>query len=199
MTEVKAKTTKCEGVMPTNSVVSYAPFNSLTDSLSMPELSIQDAKRFCNQNSLALGNLNTLRIRVYKLQRAIKEHPSLINPELGKTDQLAILQVLLDHADVFAFDMKDLQGTADFPDFVIDVTSKPIRSKPYRLTREDSDFVDKEVKALKEANMVEDSHSPWLSPTFVVHPNNHRARMVTDYRRVNAVTIKNAYPLPDIL
>lgn len=47
--------------------------------------------------------------------------------------------------------------------------------------------------------MIEDSNSPWLSPTFVVRPSNHRARMVTDYRRVNSVTVKNAYPLPDIL
>ena len=47
--------------------------------------------------------------------------------------------------------------------------------------------------------MLEDSHSAWLSPTFVVRPSTHSARMVIDYRRVNAVTIKNAYPLPDIL
>ena len=47
--------------------------------------------------------------------------------------------------------------------------------------------------------MLQDSSSPWLSPTFVVRPSTHRARMVTDYRKLNAVTIKNAYPLPDIL
>jgi hypothetical protein len=59
--------------------------------------------------------------------------------------------------------------------------------------------VDEEVRQLKAAGMLEDSSSPWLSPTFVVQPTTHRARMVTDYRKVNGVTIKNAYPLPDIL
>ena len=36
----------------------------------------------------------------------------------------------------------------------------------------------------------------WLSPIIVVHKKNGKIRVCVDYRKLNAVTITNAFPLP---
>ena len=42
------------------------------------------------------------------------------------------------------------------------------------------------------------SSSPWGSPVLLVEKKDGSLRMVVDYRGLNAVTIKNKYPLPMI-
>ena len=77
----------------------------------------------------------TLIERVTSTLRALRENPQLVNGELPRDTYVELLQVVLDCAEVLAFDLSDLKETAEFPPMRIEVTSHPIWSKPYRLTR----------------------------------------------------------------
>jgi len=54
------------------------------------------------------------------------------------------------------------------------------------------------LKELLDKEYIQPSASPWGSPILFVKKKDRSMRMCIDYRSLNAVTIKNKYPLPRI-
>ena len=74
----------------------------------------------------------------------------------------------------------------------------PIRQSPYRLNPHKLAIMKKEVDYLLENGLAEPSSSPWASPSLLVPKEGGDWRFCTDFRKVNAVTVKDSYPLPRI-
>lgn len=53
-----------------------------------------------------------------------------------------------------------------------------------------------EVDRMLELGVIEESNSAWSSPVTVVTKSNGKSRLCLDARQVNAVTAKDAYPMP---
>ena len=49
-----------------------------------------------------------------------------------------------------------------------------------------------------ESGVIEYSQSPWASPVCLVKKKDDTYRFCVDYRRVNSVSKKDAFPIPDI-
>jgi transposase InsO family protein len=76
--------------------------------------------------------------------------------------------------------------------------SKPPYRKQYRTTPAERAEVVKRVRELLDKNMIEPSKSPYSAPLLFVRKKDGSLRLVLDYRALNAITVKNRYPIPRI-
>ena len=74
----------------------------------------------------------------------------------------------------------------------------PIKLPPRRYPIAQREVVEKEVKKMLDADIIEPSTSPWSANIVLVKKKDGSVRFCVDYRRLNSVTKKDAYPLPNI-
>jgi len=72
-------------------------------------------------------------------------------------------------------------------------------SKPaYRLSPLELDELKKQLEELTSRGYIQPSKSPYGAPVLFVKKKDGSMRLCVDYRALNAVTVKNSYPLPKI-
>ncbi|KMQ86825.1 reverse ribonuclease integrase [Lasius niger] len=59
-------------------------------------------------------------------------------------------------------------------------------------------IIDREVAEMEAAGVIEPSRSAWSSPVVIVKKKDGKQRFCIDFRKVNDVTERDAYPLPQI-
>ena len=82
---------------------------------------------------------------------------------------------------------------------VIDTgTAKPVHQHPFPAAWKQREIIQEQVEKIMKQGIIEPSHSPWSSPVVLVKKKCGEWRFCVDYRRLNAVTVKDVYPLPRI-
>jgi len=71
-----------------------------------------------------------------------------------------------------------------------------IDCKVYPMNRIEDDAVQKFLTDELEKGYIRESKSPYTSSFFFVRKKDGKLRPVQDYRKINAVTVRNQYPLP---
>jgi len=74
----------------------------------------------------------------------------------------------------------------------------PIKQAPRRLGFHQQQTADKCIREMTEQDVIEQSDSPWASPIVILLKKDGKPRFAIDFRRLNEVTRKDAYPLPRI-
>ena len=110
-----------------------------------------------------------------------------------------VLDVVGEFPDVFPSVLPGLPPDREL-EFIIDLVpgAAPISKAPYRLAPLLMEELKSQLKELLGLGFVRPSLSPWGAPVIFVSKKDGIKRMCIDYREMNAVTVKNWYPLPRI-
>ena len=74
--------------------------------------------------------------------------------------------------------------------------AKPVHSQPYRAGPRARDIESQEVGRMLKAGVIEPASTEWASPVVLVPKPDGFMRFCVDYRKVNAMTTRDTYPLP---
>ncbi|KAF8788308.1 Retrovirus-related Pol polyprotein like [Argiope bruennichi] len=72
----------------------------------------------------------------------------------------------------------------------------PVATTPYRMSSARQEILKKELKSLLDFGIIEECDSPYVSPEVLIPKPNGEFRLCVDYRKLNAVTKSDPYPLP---
>ena len=74
--------------------------------------------------------------------------------------------------------------------------AKPFRVNPCRTGPQGRASIRKAVTEIKEGGVIQDATSEFASPVVLIPMLDGSMRFCVDYRRLNASTVKDSYPLP---
>ena len=110
-----------------------------------------------------------------------------------------LARLLTDYRTVFSTGDGDMgQTTLVEHGIPVEEGTRPIRQPPHRLGPEKEAEAERQVAELLEKGLIEPAGGAWSSPVVLVRKKDGKWRFCVDYRRLNAVTQQDAYPLPRI-
>ncbi len=121
---------------------------------------------------------------------------SLDETTLTPEQKQQLTKLLVKFKDVFATPDDSLGCIPDVVHRVNTEGQPPVRSKPYRTAFCYRDEVRSQIKKMLELGVIRPSHSPYASPIVLVPKKSGEIRFCIDFRRLNAQTRKDVFPLP---
>jgi hypothetical protein len=123
------------------------------------------------------------------------------NPSVHHTaaQSLEDIPMAYEFFDVFPEDLPGMPSNRDV-EFTIKLQpgTVPIFRQPYKMTPKEVAELKVQLKELLDKGYIHPSSSPWGCPTLFVKKKDQSLRLCVDYQSLNAVTVKNEYPLPCI-
>jgi len=117
---------------------------------------------------------------------------------LNSRQQDQLYQLLLAFSVVFSLTNEDMGRTNTMKHTIPTTTEYPIRQQARRIPPFKREEVDKLLQDMLKQDVIQPSTSPWASPIILVQKKDGSVRFCVDYRKLNSVTRKDAYPLPRI-
>jgi transposase InsO family protein len=116
---------------------------------------------------------------------------------LPEDDSQRLRDILREYQDVFSISKFDVGLAQDVEHHIDTGDALPIVCNPRRVPLGVEEKVDELVENLLQNKIIRPSRSPWNAPIVVVTKKNGDIRMCVDYRKLNSVTSRPIFPIPD--
>ena len=120
-------------------------------------------------------------------------------PSLEEAGRLLLREILHQYEHVFPASGEPVTGrTTSAQHEILTSDARPVWCGPRRLAPAGLRTEQTCAKEMLLGGQIEPSDSPWASPVVLVTKKDGSTRFCVDYRRLNSLTIKDAYLLPRI-
>jgi len=76
--------------------------------------------------------------------------------------------------------------------------SQPVKVKPYHYPHSQKAEIEKLVQGMLDEGIIQPNKSPFPSPIILVKKKDGLWRVCTDYRALNAITIRDTFLIPTV-
>ena len=119
-----------------------------------------------------------------------------INPKLSPDQNKQVIGLLAEFPEVFAKDLKKPGRVRTGVRHCLELeTSRPIQVRPRRMPPAWEKLVAEQAEEMCKNGICRPSKSQWASDVVLVRKKDGTLRFAIDYRKLNAVTKKDAYGL----
>ncbi|XP_042455224.1 uncharacterized protein LOC122039864 [Zingiber officinale] len=124
---------------------------------------------------------------------------SMVKADTDALPRLSDVPIVREFSDVFPDELPGLPPKRQV-EFMIELVlgTAPVSKTPYRMAPKELEELKVQLQELLDRGFIRPSVSPWGAPVLFVKKKDGSLRLCIDYRQLNAVTIKNKYPLPRI-
>lgn len=187
VTTVKNHKAICSVVNPTESCFSLTCNRPIT------------VENFENYNHKIEENLNIFDTEKLKFDLSLIRTDHM-NPE----EKATISKLIREYHDLFHLENNKLTFTNQIKHKIRTTDEIPVYTKSYRFPEIHKKEVETQINKMLAQNIIRPSNSAWSSPLWVIpkkldSSGKQKWRIVIDYRRLNAKTIGDRYPLPNII
>lgn len=144
-------------------------------------------------NSFKILNLNTSLLEIKELYRNGTENCHKLTPEMQKSLDNII--------SIFPSFERDGLGKTTLLEHTIELEkdARPVKQRYFSISPAVEKLVHDEIDNMLKLGIIEVAppNCPWSSPVTLVRKNG-KSRLCLDSRRLNAVTVRDAYPQPKI-
>ena len=104
--------------------------------------------------------------------------------------------MLMEYHDIFSLDKNEI-GCTDAAEHIIELLDEePFKEKFWRIAPPLLDEVREHLQEMLDGGAIRPSQSPWCNAVVLVWKKDGGLRFCIDFRRLNARTKKDSYPLP---
>ena len=187
--------TKRDKRLPKNTVIAYAQRSSVTIIAPPPEVAapIASALKIPTEPQQATETPPPARTSDPDDTDDWRSKIDLAHIE-DATLRQRIMNMLAKHASMWDGTLGRISATEHR--IGVEPGTKPIRSMPYRQGPAVRKIVKQQIDKMLDAGVIEPAHGEWASPVVLAPKKDGTLRFCVDYRKLNAKTIADAYPLP---
>ena len=119
----------------------------------------------------------------------------LLETKLKEDETQKLKALLYDYKELFDDETYSLKRLVGVKHSIKLTDDKPIRKIPYRVPYKQNEILQKTINNLLEYKLIRKSSSPYGAPVLFVKKKDGTDRFCIDYRSLNSVTIKDAFPM----
>ena len=128
----------------------------------------------------------------------IKEMCDKVDPSVPAEVKQNLIELMQSYSDVLSVDEFDLGRTGIVQHRIDTGDSRPFRQPLRPQARAHLPVIDQLISDMQQQGIIEPCQSEWASNLVLVKKKDGSVRFCVDYRKLNDLTKKDAYPLPRI-
>ena len=136
-------------------------------------------------------------MKAFHFSISINDHVGDIKA-IESYDNKQLEKILKDYNELFMKDSWDI-GKTDLVKHEIRTKDGPIQINPRRQPVHLQEKIDKNIEELLKNGVIKECESPWNSPIVCVKKKNTEdIRMCLDFRKLNEITERPVFPIPNV-